>query len=387
MKDDVKPKSTKERQKRWRERRKAEGKKIITVTLSRKAKEILENENEWTGDTLSTIGDRFLINSKKPKYDEDPILDSANTPEILSEEQTSESIKGGPKYRNENGGRLKIGQSENMFRSFFETATDLMCMTDKYGNLTYVNDSFARTLGYSKEETVGMHITKILHERSVKERFKPKFRELIDKGKIDLQTTWISKNGKEIYGEEKVVAVYDSKGRFTGTRGVLRDITKRKLTEKALREKEEELRLKNKNLEEMNAVLRVLLERMNEDKTEMEEKVLLNIQELIMPYLEKLKKTRLDIRQGSLVSILESNLNDIVLPFARELTTKYLKFTPSEIQVANLIKQGKTTKEIAHLLNLSTETIDSHRKNIRRKLGIKNRKENLRTHLLAFHNG
>jgi PAS domain S-box-containing protein len=385
MKHDEKLKSAKERQKQWRARRKAEGKKILTVILSKKAKEILENENERTGDTLSTIIDRVLINSKKSKYEEDPILDTANTSGILREEQTPGLSKGASIHENDE--HFKMGQSENMFRSFFETATDLMCMTDKYGNLSYVNDSFTKTLGYSKEETVGMHITKILHKRSVKERFKPKFRELIDKGKIDLETTWISKKGKEIYGEEKVVAVYDSKGRFTGTRGVLRDITKRKLTEKALREKEEELRLKSKNLEEMNAALRVLLERRNEDKTEIEDRMLLNVQELVMPYLEKLKNTRLDMRQGSLVSILESNLKDIVLPFARELTTKYLKFTPTEIQVANLIKQGKTTKEIAHLLNLSTETIESHRKNIRKKLGIKNRKENLRTHLLTFHNG
>jgi len=92
------------------------------------------------------------------------------------------------------------------------------------------------------------------------------------------------------------------------------------------------------------------------------------------------------VRQASLMSILESNLKDIVSPFARELTRKYLKFTPTEIQVANLVKQGKTTKEIADLLNVSDKTIESHRKNIRGKIGIKNKKENLQTHLLTIFN-
>jgi DNA-binding CsgD family transcriptional regulator len=83
------------------------------------------------------------------------------------------------------------------------------------------------------------------------------------------------------------------------------------------------------------------------------------------------------------VNILESNLNDIVSPFLNRLSSKYLKLTPTEIRVANLVKEGKTTKDIAEIMNLAKKTIDSYRENIRRKLGLKNKKTNLRTHLLS----
>ena len=381
-------KSGRERQRRWRERRKSEGKKVLTITLSEEAKKILEKEKERTGHTLSSIIDSALIDSREFEFGKGFSSENVNPLDLREEKHGLNLIGGGGTGLNKYTKNIyKISPSEELFRSFFETASDLMDITDEHGNFIYVNDSFAATLGYSKKEIVGMHVTQILHERSVEKRFRPKFKELIKKGKLDLETTWITKDGREIYGEEKVVAVYDSDGRFVGTQGVLRDITKRKLAEQELKERELELDVKNNGLEEMNAALRVLLKRRDEDKSEMEEKVLLNIQELIMPYFEKLEKSRLDVRQTSLVSILESNLKDIVSPFARELTRNYLRFTPTEIQVANLVKQGNTTKEIADLMNVSGKTIESHRKNIRKKLGIKNKKENLQTHLLNIFNG
>jgi len=154
--------------------------------------------------------------------------------------------------------------------------------------------------------------------------------------------------------------------------------------EEALREREAELEIKTNSLEEVNTALRVLLERRDEDKTEVEEKVLVNVKELVVPFLEKVKKSQLDPRQVAYIHILESNLNDIVSPFLRTLSAKYVSLTPTEIQVANLIKEGKATKEIAELLNLSSKTINTHRQNIRRKLGLKNKKVNLRSHLLSL---
>lgn len=156
------------------------------------------------------------------------------------------------------------------------------------------------------------------------------------------------------------------------------------LLEQRVEERTLELRLKSESLEEMNTALKVLLKKREEDKNELEEKVIYNIKEMVQPFLEKLGRTHLDKRQQTFLEILESNLDDIVSPFAKKLSTRYLNLTPSEIQIADLVKHGKTTKEIAELLSLSTRTIESHRDSIRKKLGIKNQKANLRTHLMSF---
>ena len=162
------------------------------------------------------------------------------------------------------------------------------------------------------------------------------------------------------------------------------DITERKRAEQALRDRERELENKTSRLEEVNTALTVLLKKRDEDKKELEENILANIKELAMPCFDKLRKSGLDEGQKGFLSMLEANLNDVISPFSRSLSSWYLNFTPAEIQVANLVKNGKTTKGIAEFLNLSCETIDSHRKNIRKKIGITNKKANLRSYLLSI---
>lgn len=158
----------------------------------------------------------------------------------------------------------------------------------------------------------------------------------------------------------------------------------RKQAEQALVQSERKLKAKTADLEDANAALRALLKRMDADKSELEEKLVHNIKELVDPFIEKLKKSRLTEQQKGYVQIITSNLEEIVSPFVRHLSANYIKLTPTEIQVANFVKQGKTTKDIAAQLNLSARTIEVNRNNIRKKLGITNQKINLRTYLLSL---
>ncbi|UCG67399.1 MAG: helix-turn-helix transcriptional regulator, partial [Deltaproteobacteria bacterium] len=131
------------------------------------------------------------------------------------------------------------------------------------------------------------------------------------------------------------------------------------------------MKLKVNTLKELNASLRVLLERREEDAKAVGEKVLSNVRLLLMPFLDKLNRTRLDPKQRAYLDVLQSTLYQIVYPFSRELSSKYASLTPPDIQIANLVKDGKTSKQIAEMMDLSKRTVESHRHNIREKLGLK----------------
>ncbi len=163
--------------------------------------------------------------------------------------------------------------------------------------------------------------------------------------------------------------------------------TERKEAEKKLRKRERELKIKSGNLEEMNTALKVLLEQRDKDKREAEEMVLGNVKELLSPYIEKLKKTRLSDMQTAHLGVIESNLENIISPFLKNIHGKHLNMTPKEIRIASLIKEGRTTKEIAALLGMSSPAVEFHRNNIRNKLGLKNKKANLAAHLASLLEG
>jgi DNA-binding CsgD family transcriptional regulator len=134
----------------------------------------------------------------------------------------------------------------------------------------------------------------------------------------------------------------------------------------------------------MNTALKVLLEQRDQDRKELEENILGNVKELIQPYIENLRKTPLNESQLSHLEVVESNLNNIISPFLRSLKSKYLNLTPRETQVATLIKEGRTSKDISELLNMSLPAVEFHRSNIRKKVGLRNKKANLRSHLSSF---
>ena len=191
------------------------------------------------------------------------------------------------------------------------------------------------------------------------------------------------KDGSVFNAQLSVNIVFDAARNPLCMMGSFVDITERKQMENTLRKREHDLEVKSNNLEELTAALKVLLNERSADKKELEEKVLLNVRDLIMPYIEKIRK-QFGGKELAYVNILESNLSEIISSFSRELSYRNVNLSPSEVRIANFIKQGKTNKEVATLLNVSARTVAFHRENIRKKLALTNKKVNLRTYLLSL---
>jgi len=152
--------------------------------------------------------------------------------------------------------------------------------------------------------------------------------------------------------------------------------------EQLVAERTQELRDKTQTLEEVNIALKVLLQHREEDKKDLEDRFVMNVKNLILPYAEKLKRTHLDERQLAYLGVMETNLTDITSSLIKKM--HHFNFTPTEIEVASLIKEGKSTKEITSVMGIAKSSVDTHRNNIRKKLGIRMEKVNLRSHLQSF---
>ena len=279
----------------------------------------------------------------------------------------------------------ELKKSEQRYRTLFEDSKDAVYTITREGTVVSANRSFLELFSITRDDLPDLNVTHLYVHPADRKRFQ---RQVEKKGSVkDFEVKLRKQDGEEMDCLITSTVWQDSNGTPLGYQGIIRDITEHKRNVSTLRERERELRRKTMNLKESNIALRVLLKRREEDKKELEEKVLLNVKQLIVPYLEKLEKTRLNDRQKTYLDILEEHLQDVISPFLRSLSNTYLTISPTEIKVASLIKQGKTTKEIADCLDSSPRAIEFHRTNLRGKLGLKNKKVNLRsvsyTHLRA----
>lgn len=168
------------------------------------------------------------------------------------------------------------------------------------------------------------------------------------------------------------------------------DITEHEALRRALEASGESLRRQAAALEDANTALRVILEQRNKDRAELERTILTNAQTMIVPLLERLKKRLVSTPEAIYADAAMQNLNELVYPFAQSLDAlagSETWLSMREREIANLIRAGKSSREIAEALFISPTTVAFHRKNLRRKFGLAAHGPSLAAHLASLPGG
>ncbi len=264
-----------------------------------------------------------------------------------------------------------LRKTEERYRTFIDSTSDWVFLKDEHFRHIIANKALQSFFQKKEEEIIGKTVFELMPKGPAKQ-IEESDRKALASPSVSVSEVTID---DRVYETRKFpVSLGDGK---KGVGGFVRDMTERKRTE-------EELKAKSVNLEEVNAALKVLLKQRDQDKKELEEKILYNVKKLVLPYLERLKQRRLDEEQRTYLDILETNLSNVVSPFVRKMTYMHSHFTPTEISVANFIKDGKTVKEIAQVFGVSENAVNRHRQSIRNKLKLNRQKVNLKTFLMSL---
>lgn len=168
---------------------------------------------------------------------------------------------------------------------------------------------------------------------------------------------------------------------------LLREVREyREHLEDQVRARTAELQNVNRSLEEKNVALREVLSTVQTEKSTIGRQVVSNVEKTILPLLESLRASMPAANHRKL-ELIEANLREITSPFVDSLTRDTAKLSPTELRISSLIRRGLSMKEIASIESISPETVATHRRSIRRKLGITNSKINLSSYLDSYLRG
>jgi len=278
-----------------------------------------------------------------------------------------------------------LRESEQKYRTLVENIPDAVWTADQDAVSSFLSSKIEKIYGGTPRDIFDrpLRFFDRVHPDDV-EYVKKEYELLFKKKKkLDVQYRLQRRDGRWIWVHDRSMETYEKNG-VTYADGIISDITEIKESELALQKKEWELEVKAKRLLDANTALEVLLRKRDDDRLNFEKNILYNVRELVMPYFQKLRQSGLNDIQATYISILESMLQNLTSPFSRKVSSKSFGLTPAEIQVADLVKRGRTTKDIAKLLHCSDRAIEFHRSNIRKKLGLIGYKGNLRSYLLSI---
>ncbi len=264
-------------------------------------------------------------------------------------------------------------ESKKRYEAVVEDQMELVCRYLPDCTLTFVNQAYCQYHGKERNDLIGTDFRPTIGPEDRKNLIQ--FLKSADpKHSTQTQVQRIMKsNGEILWVEWRRQALFDDTGKFYEIQSVGRDITELKKTEKALLEKSE-------GFERKNIALTEVLEQIEQQKQQIKNDVISNVDDLLIPILEQLmsKGSKIDLQY---INLIKRSLEDLTSSFGHKITQKSLGLTPREIQICNMIKRGLSSKEIADLLYISLNTVGRHRHSIRKKADITNKNMNLNTFL------
>jgi len=281
-----------------------------------------------------------------------------------------------------------VMRAKKEWEQIFDAVPDPIAIIDRNHRFQRVNRAMADRLGSKPGDLIGRSCYEVVHDLSSPPDFCPMTLMLNDGREHNAEI--IEENLKGVF-LVSVSPYLDDQSNLIGGIHVARDITQLKKIEGALREWNEELEQhvamrtselvqKAKDLEESNIALKFLLRHREEDKTEIQETVTHNIKELVFPHLDRVEHGVVTKEQLiACIREIRSTLENVISPFPSFLSGKGL--SPAEVRIAEMIRAGKSNKEIADLLSISDGTVRVHRERIREKLGLTNQKTSLQAYL------
>lgn len=273
--------------------------------------------------------------------------------------------------------------SEKRYRTVADFTYHWEYWVDPKGRIVYTSPSCERVTGYSVQE---FEANPALLQEIVHPDDRPVFtshcrNEEHPENVCQIDFRILRRDGEPRWISHVCRPVRDAGGLYLGRRGSNRDITYRKRIENDLMDKHRELLEKTVSLEKANEALKSLLDQREVEKRSIEQSMVNNLKRFVFPYLDNLTELKVGKEALAYLDIIRTNVEQLVSPVSKSLSGAYLDFTPTEVRVADLIRQGESSKSIAAILNASPSTVAIHRNNIRKKLGILNQRVNLRTFL------
>lgn len=284
-----------------------------------------------------------------------------------------------------------------------ELALDGILVVDDNWNMVSFNQRFVDMWQIpphiSKSRDDKESIQTVLDKLKNPDKFLSKVKELMDSPTDTSRDELELKDGS--FFDRYSAPIFDKKNNLRGRVWFFRDITEVKQSKEILKQQNERLeqrvhertielenangnlREREKELQAHNISLRTLLYAVEEEKQHLEERVSANFNNCIAPLLSELQESVISESQSHLIECIRESVVDVASRMNLQLFKNHLQFTPGELKVANLVKFGKTTKEIALALDCSSRTVDGHRASIRNKLKLK-RNQNLQTVLLSL---